>query len=369
MKSRNYGIDLLKIICMFLVIAFHYADHGRVPLSASSPITFNWVILAVSRVWGGLCNAVFMLVTGYYLSADKKFSWEKVIRLYLMVYFFTLVTDGICIAVNHGQADAKFIICMIFPLASNKYWYFTTYFLIYFFHRYLNVILDHISQKQHFALCALGIGIFSVFYTLGGIITLPAFESTAFSSWAQTGNSMVIFLMLYFVGAYLRKYKVKVTNAGVYLVILLACEVATLFFMVVFARRYHDDSLIYYFSWGTEKVFPVFTAIFAFLAFKDLKIKGAAVTRAVSFLAPSVFGVYLFHIGDLRWLIFGQILDNTRIYQGPFMIFHMLMAMVVLFAIGILLDKFRRLVLERPLTPLIKGVAEGLDQKTAELFP
>ena len=109
-KKRNIGIDLLKIICMFMVIAFHYSDHGSVSLSATAPITFNWVILATCRIWGGICNAVFMLVTGYYLSRDKKFSWKKVIRLYMQVSFFTLLCGVICILYNHGQADKYFII-------------------------------------------------------------------------------------------------------------------------------------------------------------------------------------------------------------------------------------------------------------------
>lgn len=53
-NNRNYGIDIYKILCMFLVIAFHFSDHGTTPLLAGNPLTFNWILLASSRIWGGV---------------------------------------------------------------------------------------------------------------------------------------------------------------------------------------------------------------------------------------------------------------------------------------------------------------------------
>ena len=31
-NTRNYGLDLLKIICMFGIIGFHFTNHGAVEL-------------------------------------------------------------------------------------------------------------------------------------------------------------------------------------------------------------------------------------------------------------------------------------------------------------------------------------------------
>lgn len=368
-KKRNIGIDLLKIICMFMVIAFHYSDHGSVSLSATAPITFNWVILATCRIWGGICNAVFMLVTGYYLSRDKKFSWKKVIRLYMQVSFFTLLCGVICILYNHGQADKYFIIRLFLPLSSNKYWFFTTYFIIYFIHRYLNVIIDNITREQHFTLMTIGLGVYSVFYTFGSCMMLPITKDLSFSRWISGGNGVIIYVILYFVGAYLRKYNISFKFDKLILLMLLAAEVLLLFFMRAVAAKAGNDGYIYYFSWGTEKIFPILVAIVALTVFKKIDIKESLLSRMIKYVAPSVFAVYLFHIGDMRAFLFKDVFDNSKYYDGPVMILHLLMTMVVLFVVGILLDKIRLFLIDKPLTKPINSLSDRLDKMTEKSFP
>ena len=368
-RKRNLGIDLLKIICMFMVIAFHYSDHGSVSLSATAPITFNWVILATSRIWGGICNAVFMLVTGYYLSKDKKFSWKKGIRLYMQVYFFSIFCGMICIWYNHGSADINFIVRMLLPLSSNKYWFFSTYFIIYFLHRYFNVIIEHVTREQHFTLIAIGLGIYSVFYTFGSCLMLPITKDLSFSRWVSGGNGVVIYIILYFTGAYLRKYNISFRFDKLVLILLLAVEIALLFLMRTVAVKGGNDGYIYYFSWGTEKIFPILVSIVSLTVFKKINIKESVLSRGIMYIAPSVFAVYLLHIGDMRALLFRYVFDNSKVYDSPIMLLHLLMTMVILFTAGIVLDKIRLFLIDRPLTKPINALSEKLDSMTEKCFP
>lgn len=50
---KHTGIELLRIIVMFWIIAFHYADHGVVDMM-KEPVTASWIILALCRIGGGL---------------------------------------------------------------------------------------------------------------------------------------------------------------------------------------------------------------------------------------------------------------------------------------------------------------------------
>ena len=36
-EKKNYGLYLYKILCIFLVIAFHFSDHSKIPLIESIP--------------------------------------------------------------------------------------------------------------------------------------------------------------------------------------------------------------------------------------------------------------------------------------------------------------------------------------------
>ena len=62
-EKRNYGLDVYKILIMFLVIAFHFSDHGVTQLVADAPLNFSWFLLASSRIWGGVMQ--LLLYIGY----------------------------------------------------------------------------------------------------------------------------------------------------------------------------------------------------------------------------------------------------------------------------------------------------------------
>jgi len=130
-----------------------------------------------------------------------------------------------------------------------------------------------------------------------------------------------------------------------------------------------NDGYIYYFSWGTEKIFPILIAIVALTVFKKIDIKESPLSRFTKFVAPSVFAVYLFHIGDMRTFLFRKVFDDSKYYDGPFMILHLLMTMVILFAVGIILDKLRLFLIDRPLTKPINSLSERLDKITEKSFP
>lgn len=51
-NEREQWIELLRIISMFWIIAFHFSDHGTIDM-VTTPLCLNWGILAFSRLGGG----------------------------------------------------------------------------------------------------------------------------------------------------------------------------------------------------------------------------------------------------------------------------------------------------------------------------
>ena len=351
--TRNYGLDLYKILCMFFVIAFHFSDHGKVGITCSQDLTFNWCILAVSRIFGGICNCAFMLISGYFLY-QKKFKVRNIFKLWLDVWFYSVVLGLICYAIGTDVVSKKSVTEMIFPFTYNQYWFFSTYIVIYLFFPYLNKLIDNLTKKQHQGIIALGIFFFSF---------LPTIINTA---WMVGTNNITIFLVLYLVGAYLNKYGVSVSKRKTIplSVFFIAIEIMSLFVMRIVYRNTGFDSFTYL-VWGTNKILPVLTSIALFLLFKEIRMKH---TKMIAFFSSSVFGVYLFHIGRLNVFLFKILFDNSITYNTHMLLPQILIAMCSIFVAGILFDKIRIYIFEKPIVKLVDPLLKTLNDKIQKYY-
>ena len=97
MKNRNYGIDLLRIVSMYMVVILHILGNGGV-LTNLELLSLNYYsawFLEISCYCAVNCYA---LITGYVM-VDSKFSYKKILNLWLDVLFlrlfFTIVMNFI----------------------------------------------------------------------------------------------------------------------------------------------------------------------------------------------------------------------------------------------------------------------------------
>lgn len=350
-QNRNYGLDLLKILCMFFVIAFHFSDHGSITLTSSQPLTLGWNILAIPRIVGGICNCVFMLVSGYFLY-QKKFSIKNVFRLWFQVWFYSVVLGTVCYIWGMEAFSIKSLIKMLFPFTFNEYWFFSTYIVVYLFFPFFNKLIDSLTRKQHQMLIILGLFMSSVLTTF------------AAASWLEGTNSIFIFVALYFVGAYINKYNITIQRkyALPLSIGILAIDVLSLYAMRV-VYRFTGFDCFFFFVWRTHKVLPVLSSIILFCLFKEIKPK---CEKLIKFLSPSIFGVYLFHVGRLSVYLFKILFDDSVTYSSWLLLPQMIGAMCSIFVAGILFDKVRNLISEkivmRWMNPKLDWVNQKLDK-------
>ncbi|MBQ3922434.1 MAG: acyltransferase family protein, partial [Spirochaetales bacterium] len=241
-NERNIGIDIYKILCMFFVIWFHFSDHGTIQITANDEITFNWLILAISRIFGGICNCVFVLCTGYFLCM-KKFSLERIIKLWLEVLFYSILSEIIAFVVKIEPFSIKTILRMFMPFTFNVYWYFTDYIILILISPLINLIIDKIDKKQHLCLLIFCFLISTYF---------PTFEM-----YHDVSKFSYMFFFLYILAAYLRKYKpeVKFKNS-IYGLLGMACfilEILSIFVVRYYNIKYGDNKRVDYFVWGMNK--------------------------------------------------------------------------------------------------------------------
>ena len=91
--ERNYGIDLLRMLSMFLVCILHILEQGGV-IGASKALSAQYETAWFMDIAAFCAVNCFALISGY-VCIDAKYKYSNGIMLYLKVIFYTLVITAL----------------------------------------------------------------------------------------------------------------------------------------------------------------------------------------------------------------------------------------------------------------------------------
>ena len=278
MKSeRNYGIDLLRLVLMFMVCMLHILGTGGV-LAASPADSTSHKIFLLAQVF--CCCAVdgFALISGY-TAKNRPQKYHKIIEMWFQVWFYSFALTLIftLVGIDLGWGWSSFIRRLL-PLTHNRFWYFSAYFALFFVSPAINrfvFALDESSAKN-----ALFIA-FTLFSVIGSVA--DSFET-------NLGYSAFWIMLLYTMGLLakqIRLFENKSTSALVAL--WLCCNLITWGGCLVYGEDSHWSSYI-----SPTVVLSAFTLV---ILFSRIPLKGTVIRKA----APLAFGVYLFQMSPVVW--------------------------------------------------------------------
>ncbi len=286
MKERHFGIDLLRIISMYMVVTLHILGYGGILASLpaeSLGFKVAW-LLEIAAYCSVNCYA---LLSGY-VSVKTNFKYSRIIVLWLQVAFYTLLTTLIFKYYKPEVMMPGSLFRALTPVTSSQYWYFTAYFGMFFFIPFFNSLINSLNKKQFKILIVSLIVIFSVVQTL---IPGDIFKTSG-------GYSMFWLIVLYFLGAYFklteedRKRGKLWYLAGFVISVLLVW----VYKFLPLGPKFNGNLFIGYYS-----PFILSSAAFLLLFCSKLKIKGKIPKFLIKTLAPASFGVYLIHTNPLIW--------------------------------------------------------------------
>lgn len=271
-RTRNSSIELLRIISIFGIIFMHTIAYGGNELA-----DYNRYLLIAVNCLTNLGVTCFMLISGYF---GVKFSVKKLIRLDLMIIFYTVLHLVIRVALG-GEIGPGDLLATVFPILSNQYWYMTAYFIIVILSGYINQIPEKLSKEGLIKLLAVLLFLFSV---------VPTFLH--FDILGTEGKNVVHMTAIYLIGRYIRKYDTGVYRKGKLALLLcgnilltMILELALYTFTGHYSMFYRDCS-----------IFTVVSAILLFTLFRSIYFENRIVNRAAS----AVLAVYVFSFGFQR---------------------------------------------------------------------
>lgn len=292
-SRRNYGIDLLKIISMYMIAILHVLGQSGV-LSSLKTLSLGYNLAWLLEIICYCSVNCYAVVTGYVM-VNSKFRYKKIINLWLGVCFWSVILTLIMKCIHPYLIGKKDILKSFLPVTFNSYWYFTGYFALFLFIPFINKLISNLDRKS-FKRLVVTIVILFCFISL---LTDP-FKLIY-------GYSFLWLLAAYFIGAYIRIYNpfVKVKVKWIILVILISL-LLTFFLKLLIVKC--PGITFDFFGSGVLISYNSFSILFAsiglVLLFIKMKLKNKYLLRFIKRLVPATFGVYIIHVQPFVWSLF-----------------------------------------------------------------
>lgn len=285
-KQHNYGIDLLRIVLMFLIITGHLFVHTNIrsELIAYSP---KWIFTWFYQTIIVCAVNCFVLITGYFSNVNRPAIYvKKNALLYGQVLFYSITIYVILALLGKTECSIVGTIHAALPFASGQYWFFSSFLLL----RLLMPFLNHmLSRLNDYCLKALTAIIIIVFYML-------PFFSIVFMQFDPTeGMGIIGFISLYIIGFSLKQLKINLSKTRCIIGLFINCFVVfvsktTLTYVVNVLQIDAGSGLLYHYN----SIFQLINAVLLLLLFKQMAFKGRIATVLAS-IGSSIFGIYLLH--------------------------------------------------------------------------
>ena len=206
---------------------------------------------------------------------------------------------------------------------------------------FLNKMINSLNQKQLKVI----IIIFFVFMCVINNIT-PLNQNFE----AIGGHSILWFMFLYGVGAYIKKYKNmdEGKNKYRYLLYYFICIILGFIFKIVLEKLVNLNILLQYANarvLAFNSVFAFLGAVSLFMFFKNIKIKRNIISKFILFISGNVFAVYLIHEHELNRQVIWKTKLNIDIadMQNNFVL-HYVVCILIIFVSCVLIEEIRKII-------------------------
>lgn len=185
----NYGIEVLRIVSMFMVVILHVLGQGGILANAQRASVQYHVAWLIECVCYCAVNC-YALISGYVM-IDTNFKYRKYFLTWLQVFTYSIGITLVFMLWNLHSVNIKFLIESFLPVLSRRWWYYTG---VFFLAPFLNIMIKYLDKKKKLLLCVTLIVLFSLFHTV-----VSRFLGDLF--YTQSGYSMLWLMILYILGA------------------------------------------------------------------------------------------------------------------------------------------------------------------------
>lgn len=332
-KERNCSLDALRILCMFMIVISHSLVHSGV-YDRILLFSGNYFLTYTLHSFIYIMVNCFVLISGYFL-CEGTFKTEKLLKLWIDVFFWSFLLTLLFILTGSEPFQIKTMIKAMLPITQSKYWFSTSYILMYLMVPVLNAAIHHMNKKQHFLALST---FFCVFIVLQNVIFWRNFTTI-------NGNSPFFFAFLYMTAAFIRLYPPQIKRSGKYFILYMICSAITAlsrFIMTAITVPFFGEPLGETILLGYSSITVVLASVFIFLAFLCMEIKPLWLRKLIVFLSPLTFGIYLIHDQEfVRKFIWQHLFHPQKFTDSYCLIPYLLLISICIFIVCVFLELIR----------------------------
>lgn len=323
-QGRRSNFELLRIISTIMIIVYHFAFWSAFDYIELEKYPVNYLFLNFLELFGKVGVDIFILISGYFLIEKDDIKVSKVIKLWLQIFFYSLLSY-ILFSLNIFKSDyfensIPLFIERVMPISHGNWWFASSYFIIFLFSPFLNRFFKSLSNKQYLIFLALAV-------TCGSIIVTLT-QKNEFQ-----GIRLIPFFIIYSIGGYIKLHLNEIHFSRKKLgVILFVAIVVGLIVLLLWRREAKTDTFIkgYFLVMVGSETFPItmIISIVLFLIFKETEI---GVKKPVNIVASASFAVYMIHTD----ILFKQTLWRTIIHGSDFQYGKLLIPYTIAACLGV----------------------------------
>ena len=278
---RLSNFELLRIICMLMIVAGHIHNAHTIDFNLSNP---DFVIPKFIK--GFLCVAVntFVLITGYW---GIHFKFKKLMKMEIQIIFYSIMILFIMTLFGFHQIEIKRDFFYFLPVITKRYWFITCYITLFIISPFLNKIKDSLSISDYKKFLLGGFAIIYLWPTFNFLINAPNLIEDA-------GYGIVNFIYLYFLGDYIHRFFKTLRSWKFYFVLyfLFSSLLGIVQFLLSKILGFNFSSYISY-----NTFFILAASISLFIAFSKMHFQSYWINK----IAKPCSAVYLIHLHPLLW--------------------------------------------------------------------
>jgi surface polysaccharide O-acyltransferase-like enzyme len=347
-KKRDSNIELLRIISMLLILAHHFSVHGGFNILKTS-FTINRLWIQFLQFGGKIGVNIFVIITGYFLITSKGIKISKVLKLWLQLFFYSVSIYTLFVLTGVEVVSIKGIIKNVLPVIFTRWWFASTYFVLYLLSPYINKILNSFSKREYHRFLAL----LTLFWCI-----IPTFTTNSFQS-----NPLIWSIYLYSLAGYMRLYGLLNTvKTGTclltsFVVSLLTYLSAVVFDLLGLKISAFSEHATYFFE--MQKLPILIISVLLFLGFSKLNIGSI---KLINIVSSATFGVYLIHdnayVREFLWQI---LFKNASYAYSDKLIPYSIMVIILVYIACTVIELIRIYIIEKSYMSMVNNISEKIE--------
>lgn len=295
MIQRESRGELLRLICMLMIVMHHFAVHCLYPhiLTCTEPGDIGEILVLLTHAYIFIGVNCFILLSGFY---GIRVSIKSFFRLYMILSFYAILTSilgGGNILCALRAAVMPFS-ALLPSIGNSEYWFIKDYIALYFISPILNVAKENMNEKHYATICVLLL-ILQVYF--GDITSLID---------TNRGYSLLNFILLYMIGGYLNRFFImkKMQDMRNKSAIIFICAGLLWGFATIMKAYNCAIHFPKWHPWAYNNIIIIITSVAFFMFAMSFSIK----SKIINWLASSCLAVYIIqenYLFDYKWFASG----------------------------------------------------------------